>query len=356
MNRIRRAFRYLSQPRVLRAIGLAYALGLILSIGIAWAIAVFVRMQPTSSSAYSALEGSEHRTVNLQRTPFSMTVEVIREPIVNWSPDQAAGAPNTWKLGDIVTAWASSGPDDQDEWLELDYSPPVDAQRVLIHETYNPHAVSSITAIDETGAEYALWRGNDPAAPTTQGIFVADIPIRHSKPISRLRLNIDSKRVAGWNEIDAVGLVDPTGTTHWATGARASSTYATNGGPQLRFDELVAKVPYWVETDAYRYGRNGIAYEAHGWPFLTVYGQSPNTSGASVPIRPIRPIWPGLLANGAIYGVVLWLFYLLVTAPRRFVRQSLWLRRGCCMECGYDLQFDLARGCPECGWRRTRVA
>jgi len=41
---------------------------------------------------------------------------------------------------------------------------------------------------------------------------------------------------------------------------------------------------------------------------------------------------------------------------RRFLRESLWLRRGCCMRCGYDLRFDLANGCPECGWRREDTA
>ena len=44
--------------------------------------------------------------------------------------------------------------------------------------------------------------------------------------LSRIRIYLDSPKVPGWNEIDAVGLVDEKGTTHWAASARASSTYA----------------------------------------------------------------------------------------------------------------------------------
>ena len=37
-----------------------------------------------------------------------------------------------------------------------------------------------------------------------------------------------SPDVGGWNEIDAVGLLDIQGQTHWATAAKASSTFADN--------------------------------------------------------------------------------------------------------------------------------
>jgi len=42
----------------------------------------------------------------------------------------------------------------------------------------------------------------------------------------RAKIFLDSPAVPGWNEIDAVGLLDEFGITHWATGAQASSTYA----------------------------------------------------------------------------------------------------------------------------------
>jgi hypothetical protein len=42
----------------------------------------------------------------------------------------------------------------------------------------------------------------------------------------RVKVYIDSPSVAGWNEIDAVGLRDADGKTHWAAKAEASTTFA----------------------------------------------------------------------------------------------------------------------------------
>jgi hypothetical protein len=56
-----------------------------------------------------------------------------------------------------------------------------------------------------------------------------------------------------------------------------------------------------------------------------------------------------------LYALVLAGLYWALVVPRRFVREVGRMRRGCCVACGYDLGFDFAPGCPECGWRRERV-
>jgi hypothetical protein len=63
-------------------------------------------------------------------------------------------------------------------------------------------------------------------------------------------------------------------------------------------------------------------------------------------------IWLGLVANGMLYGLLLWLLRLAIVKPKRFFTEVGRMRRGCCIGCGYDLGFDFIRGCPECGWRR----
>lgn len=143
-----------------------------------------------------------------------------------WGPEQATGAPDTWpQSGDLQTAWASQTPDGQPEWLELNYSTPVRPTAVLVYETYNPGAVSRVTGFDAKGNEVELWSGDDPTpAGKEKGISV--IPVHPDFDISRIRVHVDSPKVPGWNEIDAVGLLDEKGTTHWADSATASSTYA----------------------------------------------------------------------------------------------------------------------------------
>lgn len=62
---------------------------------------------------------------------------------------------------------------------------------------------------------------------------------------------------------------------------------------------------------------------------------------------PYQPIWSGLIINTLIYGVLLWiLLYIL-----RSIRHDRRLHKGTCPYCAYELGFNYATGCPECGWR-----
>jgi hypothetical protein len=53
------------------------------------------------------------------------------------------------------------------------------------------------------------------------------------KPLltARVKLYIESTRVPGWNEIDAVGVKDDQGKLHWAVAADASTTFAQPAPP-----------------------------------------------------------------------------------------------------------------------------
>ncbi len=142
-----------------------------------------------------------------------------------WGPEQATGAPDTLRAGDIMTAWASHSPDQQAEWLRLDYAKPVNVRRVAVYETYNPGALNRVTATTEDGREVTLWEGTDPTTPGS-GKGVSQLEVKDPVLTQSITLHLDSPRVMGWNEIDAVSLEDAQGEVHWATGAHASSTYA----------------------------------------------------------------------------------------------------------------------------------
>jgi hypothetical protein len=140
-----------------------------------------------------------------------------------WGPEQAAGAPDTFEAGDISTAWASREQDAGEEWLKLDYENAVDVAEVRVRETHNPGAVSKITALLANGNEVVLWEGVEPAA---------DAPVEMSFQIpsavnaKSVKVYLDTARVPGWNEIDAVELIGRDGSRQWAKQSSASSTYA----------------------------------------------------------------------------------------------------------------------------------
>jgi hypothetical protein len=69
--------------------------------------------------------------------------------------------------------------------------------------------------------------------------------------------------------------------------------------------------------------------------------------------RWVHPIWTGLLADTVIFAAIVAAARWLLIYPRRFLVESARLRRGECMLCGYDLQYNFSPGCPECGWRRA---
>ncbi|HXG13366.1 MAG TPA: hypothetical protein VNK04_26650 [Gemmataceae bacterium] len=149
-----------------------------------------------------------------------------------WGPEQATGEPNTTAAGDFGTAWASLTPDGQDEWLLLEYEQPIVPVSVRIHETWNPGAVERLTLFRLDGSEVEAWVGRDPT-PADQGQGVSEIPLKVDFPTNRLVVHLRSRAVRGWNEIDAVALVDASGKAHWAVAAEASSTAASDAEQTL---------------------------------------------------------------------------------------------------------------------------
>ena len=140
-----------------------------------------------------------------------------------WGPEQATGAPDTASAGDFQTAWASLLPDGGPEWLEVEFSKPVVLGEVRIRETFNPGAISKITAFLSNREEVLLWEDDGNAMPAP-----ADMVVKPDSRIlsHRIKIYLDTRRVQGWNEIDAVELVGEDGSRQWASSATASSTYA----------------------------------------------------------------------------------------------------------------------------------
>jgi hypothetical protein len=140
-----------------------------------------------------------------------------------WGPEQATGAPDTDRAGDIPTAWASLDPDGGVEWLQVDFDQAVTISEVRIRESFNPGAVSKVAAILQDGKERVLWEGLDPTVDAP-----ADFSVRVDGDIvsKSVKICLDTTRREGWNEIDAVELVGKSGKRQWASHASASSTYA----------------------------------------------------------------------------------------------------------------------------------
>lgn len=145
--------------------------------------------------------------------------------------EQLAGPPDSPDGGDVATSWAPASADGQNEWIELHYAEAVQPIAVLVFETASPGALSQIEFYDASGAARTVW-GDDPK-PVNAPLRVVNAPVEVDFTTQRVRLSILSTLIPGWNEIDAVGLLDQTGRIHWAVAARASSSYAGDSSELL---------------------------------------------------------------------------------------------------------------------------
>jgi hypothetical protein len=157
------------------------------------------------------------------RSPIEPQQAVNVPPKRGWGTEQVIGPPDTVRPGDAPTAWAPLKANAGKEWLAVGFEKPVEVAEVRIRETYNPGAISKVTAV-VNNQEVTLWEGT--AAPSdTPRDFV--VPVPEGVPADPIFIvEFDTTRVGGWTEIDAVELVGRDGSRQWAKSADASSTFA----------------------------------------------------------------------------------------------------------------------------------
>jgi len=150
----------------------------------------------------------------------------LRGVKVSWGIEQLFGPPDTPNFGDYATAWASASADGQDEWIVAEFENEVNPAELRIHEAHNPGAVCKVSIFTPIGNEVTVWQGTDPT-PQGSGGGVSKIPLETIWRTKKVKVYLASKSVAGWNEIDAIGLVDHDGEVQWTRHAEASSSYGT---------------------------------------------------------------------------------------------------------------------------------
>lgn len=176
--------------------------------------------------------GSRSGAVPANARVFEPVAAAAPQPGVkrSWGPEQVVGEPDTLQAGDLRTAWAPLQQDGGEEWLKLDYETSVDIAEVRVRETHNPGAISKVTAFLADGREVTIWEGVEPKSEAPVEMAFA---VPNSINAKSVKVYLDTKRVPGWNEIDAVQLIGKDGSQQWAKQASASSTYAEQGGRGL---------------------------------------------------------------------------------------------------------------------------
>ncbi|MCE9610541.1 MAG: hypothetical protein K8R23_10140 [Chthoniobacter sp.] len=160
----------------------------------------------------------------------------------SWSAARATGEPDTMTAGDFSTAWAPGSMDGGAEWLQLGYEKAVELAQVRVRETCGPGCIEKVAAVLENGTEVVIWQGRQtPAEGIAEPAFNAPAGL-----LARgVKVYLDTKRVPGWNEIDAVEMVGRDGTRQWAQTATASSSFGAGNGGNL--DYFSGTIPFLRE-------------------------------------------------------------------------------------------------------------
>ena len=122
-----------------------------------------------------------------------------------WSALQALGPPNTLFCGDMDTAWASATASGIDT-LTLTYGVAVMPTRLVVHESYNPGAITRIVLVDEAGIEHTVYTAQPAIAAACPNQFAITISTVRTR-VNTVLITVDQSAHSGWNEIDAVELI-----------------------------------------------------------------------------------------------------------------------------------------------------
>jgi hypothetical protein len=166
------------------------------------------------------------------RPPIEPQPATNLPPKRDWGTEQVIGPPDTVSPGDAPTAWSPLKANAGEEWLAVGFDHAVEVAEVRIRETYNPGAISKVTAV-VNNKEVTLWEGT-----AAQGDKPRDfvVPVSDAVQTDSVVVHVDTTRVGSWTEIDAVELVGRDGSRQWAKSADASSTYAE----KTRSDSVLA--------------------------------------------------------------------------------------------------------------------
>ncbi len=208
------------QPR--RATGCALIGLAALAVVVAMSVGGYLLASPPRSvpsraalpAAQSALPGGTLSFPPDPVTSFTSRGVVWASAMVDHSSEYSAtrnaasdvlGPPDVFPLsGDRDGAWASASTDGGEEWVTVRFPSPVRAASIVWLETFHPGAVSRVDDVSD-GAATTLWSGAMPAP--AEPVSAPELTLLTPRVITAVRVVLDTRRVAGWNEIDAIGLI-----------------------------------------------------------------------------------------------------------------------------------------------------
>jgi hypothetical protein len=123
-----------------------------------------------------------------------------------WSSFVILGNPDTYpEYGDIQTAWAPKSPNAKAEYITVGFSRKQYVNSIKIYETYNPGAVVEVQIHNAESDNWEVVFSEEPILdlPKESRINNISFPMTNYL-VDQLKIIMQTQKVTGWNEIDAV--------------------------------------------------------------------------------------------------------------------------------------------------------
>ncbi|MFN8356224.1 MAG: OmpA family protein [Spirosomataceae bacterium] len=121
---------------------------------------------------------------------------------------QALGRPNKLpQYGSTTCAWQPSTQDNPgDEWIKVMYDTLMPIRQVVIAENIGQGCITKILAYDEGGKEHAIYENAELPSSGSGKLLTIILPEMTPFKVSAIKLVLNTARVKGWNQIDAIGV------------------------------------------------------------------------------------------------------------------------------------------------------
>lgn len=123
-----------------------------------------------------------------------------------YKASQALGSPSkVLSLGESPCAWAPQEADGSaDEWIQVGFAKPIQAQQIVVAENVNPGAVIRIIAYDEKNTEHLVFQA--PGIQERTDPLLRVFPKETNFLCHQLKVILNGAALKGINQIDAIGI------------------------------------------------------------------------------------------------------------------------------------------------------
>ena len=104
------------------------------------------------------------------------------------------------------SAWRPAQEDDGEQWIKVGFDQSVPIRQVAVAENFGAGCISKIFAYDPQGKEYLIYNNGETTATAAGQMKQVMLKSLTAYSVAALKIVLNTQRIAGYNEIDAVGV------------------------------------------------------------------------------------------------------------------------------------------------------